>query len=75
MDGAAGSWAADTAGGEEAFQAWLSGDPRSRGALLRAQALSMISESAQALGAGFDPAAFEEPRPSRSDARCPAARP
>jgi transmembrane sensor len=51
--------------GEEAFQAWLSGDPRSKGALLRARAVSMISESAQALGSGFDPIAFEEPKRSR----------
>ncbi|WP_233503634.1 FecR family protein [Sphingomonas psychrotolerans] len=48
----------------EAFQAWLQGDPRSKGALLRAQALSMLSESAQALGPDFDPAPFEEPRQS-----------
>lgn len=50
--------------GEKAFQAWLSGDPRSKGALLRARALSMMSESAQALGSGFDPIAFEEPKRS-----------
>lgn len=43
------------------MQAWLRGDPRRRGALLRARALSMMSESAQALGPGFDPVAFEAP--------------
>jgi transmembrane sensor len=46
---------------EEALQAWLSGDPRRRGAFLRAQAVSMISESAQALGPHFDPRQFELP--------------
>ena len=71
IDQAASTWAARldrgplTPEGEKAFQAWLSGDPRSKGALLRAQALSLMSESAQALGPGFDPIAFEEPRPSR----------
>jgi transmembrane sensor len=70
IDQAASSWAARLDRGpltpeeEEAFEAWL-GDPRSRGALLRAQALSMWSESAQALGSGFDPAAFEAPERSR----------
>ena len=48
---------------QQAYQAWLSGDPRSKGALLRAQALSMMSESGQALGPSFDPIAFEEPKP------------
>lgn len=71
IDQAASGWTARLDRGpltppeDEAFQAWLSGDPRSRGALLRAQALSLASESAQALGAGYDPAAFEDPRPSR----------
>jgi transmembrane sensor len=50
--------------GEKAFQAWLSADPRSKGALLRARALAMMSESAQALGSSFDPIAFEEPKRS-----------
>jgi transmembrane sensor len=40
----------------------LRGDPRSKGALLRAQALSLRSESARALGPDFDPAAFEDPK-------------
>jgi transmembrane sensor len=71
IDQAASRWTARLDRGplipeeEEAFQAWLSGDPRSKGALLRAQAVSMISESAQALGPSFDPIAFEEPRRSR----------
>lgn len=68
IDRAASDWTARldrgplTPEAEEAFQAWLSGDPRRKGALLRAQALSLMSESAQALGADFDPAAFEQPR-------------
>jgi transmembrane sensor len=69
IDQAASDWTARLDRGpltqdeERAFEAWVSGDPRSRGALLRAQALSMMSESAQALGPDFDPAAFEEPKP------------
>lgn len=71
IDQAASDWTARldrgplTPGEEEALQAWLAGDPRSRGALLRARALSMFSESAQALGSDFDPADFEEPGPPR----------
>lgn len=69
IDQAASGWTARLDRGsltpeeEQAFQAWLGGDPRSKGALLRAQALSMMSESAQALGPDFDPTAFEEPGP------------
>jgi len=72
IDQAASGWTARLDRGpltpreEGALQAWLSEDPRSRGALLRAQALSMASESAQALGQDFDPAAFEEPGRARS---------
>jgi transmembrane sensor len=68
IDQAASDWTARldrgplTPEGEGALQAWLGGDPRRRGALLRAQAVSMISESAQALGPRFDPAAFQAPR-------------
>jgi transmembrane sensor len=71
IDQAASDWAARLDRGslppeeDRAFQAWLSGDPRSKGALLRAQALSMMSESAQALGPRFDPIAFKAPRRSR----------
>jgi transmembrane sensor len=71
IDQAASDWAARLDRGplppeaNHALQAWLSGDPRRKGALLRAQALSMKSEAAQALGPGFDPAAFEAPRRSR----------
>ena len=70
IDQAASEWTARLDRGpltpeqDEAFQAWLQGDPRSKGALLRAQALSLRSESAQALGPDFDPAAFEEPKQS-----------
>lgn len=38
--------------------AWLDGDPRRRGALLRASALALLSESAQALGPNFAPERF-----------------
>lgn len=71
IDQAASDWTARLDRGplttetEQAFQAWLSSDPRCRGALLRAQALSMASESAQALGTDFDPADFEAPKRSR----------
>jgi transmembrane sensor len=67
IDQAASDWTARldrgplTAEGEGAFQAWLRDDPRRPGALLRARALSLMSESAQALGAGFDPVVFEAP--------------
>jgi transmembrane sensor len=40
------------------LETWLQGDPRCRGALLRAQAIALKSESAQALGPHFDPADF-----------------
>jgi transmembrane sensor len=69
IDQAASDWTARldrgplTPGEDALLQAWLGGDPRCKGALLRAQALSVMSESAQALGPGFDPAAFAEPRP------------
>ncbi|MEP9358783.1 FecR domain-containing protein [Sphingomonas sp. KR3-1] len=56
----------------QAFEAWLNGDPRRRGALLRADALSMLSESARALGPNFDPAKFAtmpEPAPRKISRR------
>jgi len=65
IDQAASQWTARldrgplTAEEEAGLQAWLGGDPRAKGALLRARALSMMSESAQALGERFDPVAFE----------------
>jgi transmembrane sensor len=67
IDQAASDWTARLDRGpltqreERAFEAWLRGDPRSKGALLRAQALSIMSESARALGPGFDLATFVEP--------------
>lgn len=42
-----------------ALRHWLDADPRAKGALLRAQALSLMSQSAQALGPDFDPRPFE----------------
>lgn len=47
----------------EALEAWLRGDPRRRGAMLRADALSLLSESAGALGPQFEPAWFARPAP------------
>ncbi|GGD54907.1 FecR family protein [Pseudoxanthomonas indica] len=43
----------------EQLNAWLAGDRRRRGAYLRAKALWLRSESAQALGPRFDPAGFQ----------------
>ncbi|HWU96117.1 MAG TPA: FecR/PupR family sigma factor regulator, partial [Sphingomonas sp.] len=45
----------------QALDAWLNGDPRRRGAMLRADALAMMSESARALGPQFDPRQFAAP--------------
>jgi len=75
IDQAASEWTARLDRGplppelEAAYQAWLSGDPRCKGAMLRARALSMMSESAQALGPDFDPARFAEPRRPRLSRR------
>jgi transmembrane sensor len=49
---------------EQALEEWLLHDPRCRGALLRAEAIALKSESAQALGPRFDPAAFADPAPA-----------
>ncbi|RRN63309.1 FecR domain-containing protein [Caulobacter sp. 602-1] len=54
---------------EHAFQAWLAGDPRRKGAMLRARAMAMMSESAQALGDDFDPADFAAPKVARLSRR------
>ena len=68
IDRAASEWAARQDRGplspdeDAALEAWLRGDPRRRGALLRARAVSLMSESAQALGPDFDPETFAEPR-------------
>lgn len=45
----------------EALKDWLAGDRRRRGALIRAKALWVRSESARALGPHYDPANFEAP--------------
>jgi transmembrane sensor len=45
----------------KALDLWLNGDPRRRGAFLRAQALSLMSESGRALGPQFDPQRFAAP--------------
>lgn len=75
IDQAASEWTARLDRGplspdlEAAYQAWLGSDPRCKGAMLRAAALSMMSESAQALGPDFDPAGFAEPRRPRLSRR------
>jgi transmembrane sensor len=53
----------------QAFEAWLRGDPRRRGALLRADAVSMLGESARALGPQFDPRQFADPARPRGLSR------
>jgi len=66
IDAAAADWVARVDRGplredeEQAFQAWMKGDARRRGAFMRADALSMMSESARALGTGFDTRDFAE---------------
>lgn len=49
-----------------ALDAWLDGDPRRRGAMLRAGAISLLSESARALGPQFDPQHFAPDEPRRT---------
>lgn len=75
IDQAASQWTARldrgplTTSENETFQAWLRDDPRARGALLRAQSMALMSESAQALGEDFDPADFEADKPRMSRRR------
>jgi transmembrane sensor len=72
IDQAASDWTArldrePLSPAEEAnLEAWLQSDVRHRGALLRAQAIAMKSESAQALGPQFDPADFADPEPVKA---------
>ena len=69
IDEAASAWTARldrgplTAAENETFETWLNADPRRKGAFLRARAVSMMSESARALGPGFDPVAFAPASP------------
>src|SRR3546814_13156878 len=64
IDQAAADWAARLDRGaltereNAALQVWLNGDSRNQGAFLRAQAIATMSQSAQALGEGFDPGRF-----------------
>jgi len=64
IDAAAAEWVARedraplTPAQEEALAAWLEGDPRRAGALLRARAVALRSQSAAALGRQYDPVAF-----------------
>jgi transmembrane sensor len=48
-----------SAGESGQLKQWLAGDPRRRGAYLRAKAVWMRSESARALGPQYDPANFQ----------------
>lgn len=73
IDAAAAAWVARedraplTFAQEQALADWLAGDPRRAGALLRARAVALRSQSAVALGRHYDPAAFggAPARPSR----------
>ena len=64
IDAAAAEWVAREDGAplsleqEAALRAWLEGDSRRPGALLRARAVSLRSQSARALGSQYDPADF-----------------
>lgn len=64
IDTAAAAWAAREDKGpltpedSELLEAWLAGDPRRPGALLRARAVFLRSDAARALGTQFDPKAF-----------------
>jgi len=69
IDEAASEWAARLDRGplppedDARLQAWLNADRRRPGALMRAQAYALMSESAQALGPHFNPAHFAEYNP------------
>jgi len=73
IDAAAAAWVARedraplTSDEEAALNAWLRADLRNAGALLRARAVALRSESARALGVGYDPVDFGAvaSRPSR----------
>lgn len=64
IDSVAADWAArldrgDLSPAEDSeLEAWLAADPRRAGAFARAQAVSLYSERARALGAGYDAARF-----------------
>jgi transmembrane sensor len=64
IDAAAAAWVARedraplSSADAQTLREWLEGDPRRAGALLRARAVALRSESAIALGPGYDPAAF-----------------
>ena len=64
IDAAAAAWVARedraplTSDEEAALNAWLQADARNAGALLRARAVALRSESARALGEGYDPVDF-----------------
>lgn len=65
IDAAAAAWVARedraplSSDDAQALQVWLEGDVRRAGALLRARAVALRSQSAIALGPHYDPSAFE----------------
>ncbi|OYW82512.1 MAG: hypothetical protein B7Z26_03040 [Asticcacaulis sp. 32-58-5] len=67
IDKAAADWVARLDRGDlsqqedQALEVWLTGDLRRAGAFARAQAISMSSERAQALGTDYDAAQFAPP--------------
>jgi transmembrane sensor len=67
IDVEAAAWAAKldrgvlTPGERQALDAWADSDVRCAGALGRAQGILLVSQHAQALGRGFDPAKFTPP--------------
>lgn len=58
----------------QALEAWLNGDARHRGALLRADALSLQSEAARALGPDFDATQFASAEPPKPMVQSPVSR-
>ena len=58
---------------EQAFQAWISGDPRCLGAYGRMRAVALATERARALGPDFNPAQFTPPESRRTVLRAAGA--
>jgi len=81
IDATAADWAARadrgtlTSGDEKLLEAWLEGDTRRRGAFMRMRAISLYTERARALGAGFDPDAFIQNSSYSGDGRLDGATP
>ena len=66
IDSTAADWAARmdrgalSADEDRALDDWLNGDERRAGAFARARAVAMMTDKARALGAGYDPDAFQQ---------------